>query len=77
MHNYPTNCYRCGMWVGPEEAHFEKHPGFTTKRKVQHTDCAIRWRGRPPPPIKEARLAHEAYVASGWAVTAPGQGRHP
>jgi len=40
---YPGVCYRCGEIVGVGDGHFERIPG--TGWKVQHAECAIRYRG--------------------------------
>jgi hypothetical protein len=56
---YPGQCYRCGMEVLSGGGHFEKHPTASGKWRVQHADCAIRWRGQPSPSMAEAREAHE------------------
>lgn len=42
---YPGVCYRCGEVVEPGAGHFEKLPGGGWR--VQHADCAIKWRGIP------------------------------
>lgn len=53
---YPGPCYRCGELVEAGKGHFEKvkqaHNGF--KWRVQHADCAIRWRGLPAPTAEQA-----------------------
>ena len=53
---YPGPCYRCGMTVLAGAGHFERMAGAW---RVQHSDCAIRWRGKPAPTQAEARAAHE------------------
>ena len=49
-------CYRCGITVQPDAGHFERIDGGW---RVQHADCAIRWRGKPAPTTEMARTAHE------------------
>lgn len=39
---FPGICYRCGKRVEVKEGHFERHLGGW---RVQHTDCAIKYRG--------------------------------
>lgn len=58
---FPGTCYRCGLRVEAGDGHFEKR-GHAWR--VQHADCAIRWRGKQDVPTNEARAAH---------VTAAGQ----
>lgn len=41
---YPGICYRCGKRVEAGEGHFERDRIAHTW-KVQHKDCAIRYRG--------------------------------
>lgn len=40
---YPGICYRCGKRVEVGEGHFERVPGRGWR--VQHADCAIKYRG--------------------------------
>lgn len=51
-------CYRCGKWVPAGEGHFEritakKHDHDhdrepeSAKWRVQHADCAVKYRGTP------------------------------
>ena len=57
---FPGTCYRCGLPVPAGEGHFEKIiGGYLFKWRVQHADCAIRWRGKPAPTQDEARKARE------------------
>lgn len=51
---YPGTCYRCGQHVAAGEGHFERCGGGW---RTQHADCAIRWRGKPPPTREEAAAA--------------------
>lgn len=39
---YPGYCYRCSGYVEKGEGHFERSRGFW---RVQHADCAIKYRG--------------------------------
>lgn len=54
---YPGTCYRCGDPVAAGEGHFERQRGAGRKWRLQHADCAIRWRGQPPPTIEQAKAA--------------------
>ena len=54
---FPGQCYRCGDRVEIDEGHFEKNG---SSWRVQHADCAIRWRGKPAPTIAEAKAARAA-----------------
>lgn len=56
---HPGRCYRCGMTVMVGAGHFERHDSPGGKWRVQHADCATRWRGKPAPTMAEARAAHE------------------
>lgn len=51
---YPGVCYRCQMYVEPGDGHFERYRGGW---RMQHADCAIRWRGKDAPSVEEARQA--------------------
>jgi len=42
--NYPGKCYRCGERVEPGEGHFER---MGRHWRVQHAECAIKFRGMP------------------------------
>ena len=58
---FPGVCYRCGDAVAPGAGHFELHPSVRKKWRLQHADCAIRWRGIRPPPTKiQAKAARAA-----------------
>ncbi|MEO1772519.1 hypothetical protein [Candidatus Enterococcus ferrettii] len=39
---YPGYCYRCGEYVDAGKGHFERVRGHW---RVQHADCAIKYRG--------------------------------
>ncbi|WP_157261140.1 hypothetical protein [Paenibacillus wynnii] len=39
---YPGVCYRCGQWVDAGKGHFERYSG---QFRVQHAECAIKYRG--------------------------------
>ena len=54
---YQGVCYRCGEIVAPGKGHFEKTYAAGRSWRVQHADCAIRWRGKPAPTKEEARAA--------------------
>lgn len=41
---FPGTCYRCGEEVAAGAGHFEKTP-FTRFWRVQHAECAIKFRG--------------------------------
>ena len=41
---YPGYCYRCGEHVAASAGHFEKVP-HTSRWRVQHAECAIKFRG--------------------------------
>ena len=62
--SYPGPCYRCGDRVGVGEGHFEKKPGPWGKWRLQHADCAIRWRGVKPPPNRDEALKQHKLWAS-------------
>lgn len=56
---YPGQCYRCMGWVAAGEGHFER---LGRTWRVQHAECAIKYRGTPDPtrvamrqPMLEAR----------------------
>ena len=58
---FPGTCYRCGERVEANEGHFER---FGHGWRTQHADCAIIWRGKPPPLTQEeARQARKKGVA--------------
>lgn len=51
---FPGTCYRCGKQVPAGEGHFERAPASRmtmaerargAKFRVQHADCAIKYRG--------------------------------
>lgn len=42
---YPGTCYRCGQTVGKGNGHFEKVKGTRNQWRVQHANCAIKYRG--------------------------------
>jgi hypothetical protein len=42
---YPGICYRCGKRVEAGEGHFEKIIGTKNSWRVQHAECAIKYRG--------------------------------
>ncbi len=44
--NYAGICYRCSTAVEPGAGHFERFRGGW---RVQHAECAIRYRGTPDP----------------------------
>lgn len=60
--SYSGICYRCGETVEAGEGHFEKVNGGGWR--VQHADCAIRWRGKAAPTREEARAARHAPTGS-------------
>ena len=53
---FAGTCYRCGLRVEPGAGHFERHKGGW---RTQHADCAVRWRGKPPPTQQDARGARK------------------
>ena len=63
--SYPDICYRCHTMVEAGAGHFQKVSGSRKKWRVQHADCAIRWRGKAPPTVEEARVAREIYLNKG------------
>jgi hypothetical protein len=42
---YPGTCYRCGKHCAAGDGHFEKIPGTRNGWRVQHANCAIKYRG--------------------------------
>lgn len=44
---YPGICYRCGKRVEAGEGHFERIKGarYGFRWRVQHAECAIKYRG--------------------------------
>jgi len=49
---YPGTCYRCGGHVAEGDGHFER---FRGRFRVQHAECAIKWRGTQDPARKAAK----------------------
>jgi hypothetical protein len=43
---YPGICYRCGLYCGKNEGHFERYTNEHGVRafRVQHAQCAIKFR---------------------------------
>jgi len=64
---FPGTCYRCGETVPAGEGHFEKTP-FTRFWRVQHTGCAIKFRGtdvgKPGESEKRAEMANRKLFAN-------------
>jgi hypothetical protein len=42
---YPGICFRCGKRVEPRQGHFERAWGGADRWRVQHAECAIKYRG--------------------------------
>lgn len=62
--SYSGPCYRCGEIVTPGTGHFERNPKAKNEKwRVQHSDCAMRWRGAAQEPTKgQALRAHHEHV---------------
>jgi len=43
---FKGTCYRCGKEVLPGKGHFEKIIGTKNSWRVQHAECAIKFRGK-------------------------------
>lgn len=55
---YPGSCYRCGEWVPAGAGHFER---LGRTWRVQHADCAIKFRGQPDEARQEQSARDRAF----------------
>lgn len=59
---YAGTCYRCGKLCAAGDGHFERFGGGF---RVQHAECAIKYRGIPDPAREALKLAGLRQRANG------------
>ena len=64
---FPGTCFRCGQWVAEGAGHFER-TGRTWR--VQHAECAIKFRGQPEPVRDALRQGRLERLAAGTGRSA-------
>lgn len=74
---FPGPCYRCGNRVEAWAGHFELRPGSSDiKWRVQHAECAIKYRGTPDPLREAVSIKRSIDRAQGTGKRAQRARRH-
>jgi hypothetical protein len=64
---YPGICYRCGKNVEAGAGHFER---LGRTWRVQHAECAIKYRGTPDPERQKYEAHNQLIKAQGTGKSA-------